>query len=252
MKKSVHCFGKIVMVVMVFSFVIGSTLAWAECKNDDKFTKDFRLDGCTWDNEDSEGANPYFSLTPGYRLVLSGEEDGEEIVVVITVTHDTKEVWGLDARVVTEFEYVDGDLVEISENYFARCKETNAVYYFGELVKNYEDGIYVGDEGSWVAEGDNKPGLIMPGTFILGSRYFQEWAPEDDAVDRGENTRMNLDIVVEAGAFLECVEVVDTNPSERVCKTKAGDVKIYCPGVGLVMDEEIELICAGDDCPEGP
>jgi hypothetical protein len=93
---------------------------------------------------------------------------------------------------------------------------------------------------------------MMPGTFILGSRYFQEWAPEEDAVDRGENTRMNLEIEVEAGSFEECVEVVDTNPAERVCKTKDGDVKIYCPGIGLVMDEEIELNCIGDDCPDEP
>ena len=254
MKTSAHWLVKIVMAMMVFSFVICSTLVWAECKNDDRFTKDFRLDDCTFDNDDSEGANPYFSLTPGYRLVLAGEEDGEEIFVVITVTDETKVVGEVETRVVQEFEWVDGVLVEESWNYFARCNETNAVYYFGESVKNYEDGDFVGDEGSWVAEGDNKPGLMMPGTFILGSRYFQEWAPEEDAVDRGENTRMNLEIEVEAGSFEECVEVVDTNPAERVCKTKDGDVKIYCPGIGLVMDEEIELICEGygDDCPDEP
>lgn len=258
MNQSTHRFGRIVLVVMVFLFVIGSTLVRAECKNDGEFTQDFRLQECNFDNDDSKGANPYFSLEPGYRLVLSGDEDGEEIFVVITVLNDTETLYAgtddeMTARVVEEREWVDGELVEVSENYFARCKETNAIYYFGEYVENYEPGEPVNNDGSWRAdEGDNKPGLIMPGTFILGSRYFQEWAPDDDAVDRGENTGMNLELTVEAGNFQGCVEVVDTNPAERICKTKDGDVKIYCPDVGLVMDEEIELICYGLACPGEP
>jgi hypothetical protein len=255
MNKSIHSFGRIVMVVMMFSFVIGSTLVWAECKNDYKFTQEFRLKDCTFDNDDKKGANPYFSLDPGYRLVLSGEEDGEEIFVVITVTEDTEWVGQVKTRVVEEFEWVDDELVEKSWNYFARCKETNAVYYFGEWVDNYEDGVVVNHDGSWRAdENDNKPGLIMPGTFLLGAKYFQEWSPENDAVDRGENVAMGLTAPDPEGGpdFTGCVEVVDTNPAEGVCKTKNGDVKIYCPGVGLVMDEEIELVCYGFDCEEGP
>ena len=148
MNKSIHSFGRIVLVAMVFLFVIGSTLAWAGCENDDEFTQEFRLGDCTFVNEDLPGeGNPYFSLHPGYRLVLSGEEDDEEIFVVITVTGDTQpisfkhkgETISLDARVVKEDEYIDGELVEESFNYFSRCKETNAVYYFGEWVINYED-----------------------------------------------------------------------------------------------------------------
>ena len=255
MNKSIHSVGRVVLVVMVFSFVIGPTFAWAECKNDDEFTKEFRLQDCTFENDDKKGANPYFSLDPGYRLVLSGEEDGEEIFVAITVTGDTEWVGPVETRVVEEFEWVDGEFVEESWNYFARCQETNSIYYFGELVVNYENGEPVDNEGSWIAgENGALPGLIMPGTFLLGSKYFQEIAEKDDAVDRGENTAMDMNISVPAGEFDGCVEVVDTNPAEGVCKTKDGDVKIYCPGVGLVMDEELELICYGDenDCPGAP
>jgi hypothetical protein len=258
MNKSIHSFGRIVIVAMVFLFVIGSTLTWAECKNDDEFTQVFRLgDDCNLVNEDLPGeGNPYFSLELGYQLVLEGEEDGEDIFVVITVLDETVEIVTEDfgtivTRVVEESEWVDGELVEVSRNYFARCEKTNAVYYFGEDVENYEPGEPMNNEGSWRAEGDNKPGLIMPGTFILGSRYFQEYAPDDGAVDRGENVAMGLTATDPEGGdpFTGCVEVVDTNPAEKVCKTKAGDVKIYCPGIGLVMDEEIELTCYGD-CSE--
>ena len=44
-------------------------------------------------------------------------------------------------RIIAETEWVDGELVEESENYFARCEETDAVYYFGEDVTIYEDGV---------------------------------------------------------------------------------------------------------------
>ena len=40
-----------------------------------------------------------------------------------------------------------------------------------------EDGRIVSHEGAWRAGVDGaQPGLIMPGTFLLGSRYFQEIA----------------------------------------------------------------------------
>jgi hypothetical protein len=250
MNQSIHRFGRMVLVVMVFLFAIGSTLAWAECKNDKNFTKEFRLQDC---NFRAWGNNPYFKLHPEYQLVLEGSEDGEFIRVVITVLEDTEVIdlkdEGIDmvkTRVVEEREWVDEELVEVSRNFYARCKQTNAIYYFGEDVDNYEDGEIVNHDGSWRAgENGAMPGLMMPGTFLMGSKYFQEWAPNDDAVDRGQNTAMGLEVSVEGGDFKNCVEVIDTNPAEGICRKKDGDVKIYCPGIGLIMDEEIELVDYG-------
>jgi hypothetical protein len=90
----------------------------------------------------------------------------------------------------------------------------------------------------------------MPGTFLLGSRYFQEIAWDDGAVDRGENVKMGLSVETPVGTFGDCVKIIDTNPAEGICKGKDGDPKIYCPGVGLVIDEDIELVCYGFNCDE--
>jgi hypothetical protein len=90
----------------------------------------------------------------------------------------------------------------------------------------------------------------MPGTFLLGSKYFQEIAWDDNAVDRGENIGMGLTVETEAGDFENCVEILDTNPAEGICDIEEGGVKIYCPGVGLVMDEGLELICYGLNCAD--
>ena len=49
---------------------------------------------------------------------------------------------------------------------------------------------------------------------------------------------MGFEVEVPAGTFKNCVEVTETSPLEP------GDesLKTYCPGVGLVRDEDLELI----------
>lgn len=246
----------VVLAVFIYIGLSGDT-AMAQCKNDDEFTTEFRLGDCV--ELLTEGTNPFFILEEGYTLVLEGEEDGEEIRVMITVLADIyPTASGVDTRVVEEREWVDGDLVEISKNYFAICRRTNDVLYYGELSHQCEEGFDEEDDscedgnfdGSWEAGvNDAEPGLIMPGTFLLGSKYFQEQAPaedpEDAAMDRGENVEMGIDWGDDDDEFDECVMVVDTNPAEGVCKTKKGDVKIYCPGIGIVQDEELELVYYG-------
>ena len=65
-------------------------------------------------------------------------------------------------------------------------KRTKAVYYFGEWSRDCEDGFDENDvctgeesnEGSWEAGVDGaEPGLIMPGTLLIGAKYFQEKRP---------------------------------------------------------------------------
>ncbi len=248
-------------VVVTASICIGLSghVAMAQCKNDSQFTSEFYLEDCDGFNE---GTNPFFILEPGYRLVLVGEEDGDEIRDEITVLDETEEVDGKEARVVEEREYVNDVLIEVSRNFFVMCNRTNGVYYFGEDVSvcDPETGGLIDDEGEWICADESepdhggqwragehgaKPGLIMPGTFLLGSKYFQEIALDDGAVDRGENVAMGLTIETEAGIFEECVMVVDTNPAEGICRSRKGDVKVYCPGIGLVQDEELELVDYG-------
>jgi hypothetical protein len=96
--------------------------------------------------------------------------------------------------------------------------------------------------GQWRAGVDGAlPGVIVPGGFLLGSKYFQEVA-FPVAADRAENMVMGLDVSVPAGDFQGCVEVVDTNSVEHICDSDQGDTKVYCPGVGLVIDEELRLV----------
>ena len=214
-----------------------------------EFTSDFLIENCTWSAWGRQ--NPYFSLRPGRQLVLEGEEDGAGIRAEITVLRDLETISfvtkrgvpiTVQARVLEEREFEDGEIVEVSRNWVARCVETSNIFYFGEEVDNFEDGVLVSHEGAWRAGEDGaQPGLLMPASFILGARYFQELAP-DVAEDRGENTKMGFNVTVPAGTFANCVEVTETNPlSSRGGK----DIKVYCPGVGIVKDETLSLVSQG-------
>lgn len=213
-----------------------------------EFTTDFRVEECSWS---AWGArqNPYFVMRPGRQLVLEGEEDGAEIRAEVTMLRQIERIEfttpngarvEVHARVMEEREYEDGEIVEVSRNWIARCVETSDIFYFGEEVDIYEDGEIVDHHGEWRAGVDGaQPGILMPGRFLLGSRYHQEIAP-GLALDRAEHTRMGLAVAVPAGSFANCVEVAETNPLSE--SPDEVDVKRYCPWVGLVQDEELELV----------
>ena len=257
LKTVVFLSGIIFVLALCLGFAGG--IASAACDDDDQFTSEFRLQDCGGFN--TTGVNPYFILKPGYKLVLQtppGHPDPEKAVV--TVLRDTKRIRldgrGIYTRVVEEraFEWDDGEwvLIEISRNFFAICSKTNDVYYFGEDSRDCPDGFDADDtceggadtKGSWLAgKKGARPGIIMPGTFLLGAKYFQEIAEKNGAVDRGENVAMGEPVDVPAGSWADCVVVADTNPAEGVCED--GDEKIYCPRVGLAQDEDLELVGYG-------
>ena len=112
----------------------------------------------------TRGRNTYFILEPGYRLTLEGTESGRRVELVVTVLNETHTVAGVATRVVEERERHDGQLAEVSRNYFAIDPVTTDVYYFGEDVDIYERGRIVNHEGAWLAGGRGaRFGLMMPG-----------------------------------------------------------------------------------------
>ncbi|MCG4452200.1 hypothetical protein LJY18_02645 [Pseudomonas sp. MMS21-TM103] len=218
-------------------------------KDKREYTDSFPLGECDFA---SVGENQYFPLQPGReahfnnaQCVAEGEcTEVEELV--IRVLDDTRDVTlaingeatTVTTRIVEERETANGQLVEISRNFFAECAASQDVYYFGEEVDIYQAGVIVSHEGEWLAGTDAAlPGIIMPGgAFLLGSRYFQEVAPEV-AMDRAEHIAADLSLEVAAGAMEGCVEVEESTELDR----KSLSTKIYCPGAGLVVDDDLEL-----------
>lgn len=250
---------------MNYKIILASTLtiallpATAPAGDKRYFTDVFPLDDCVFITDN--GTNPYFIVNVGHQYTLDnsrcydeGECDEFESATV-TVTGETHTVnldgREIDTRVILEEEYVDGELLEISHNFYGECEGAGDVYYFGETVDIFEDCEVkdpdhplpedcVTHDGAWEAGIDDaRPGIIMTGgAFMVGARYAQEIAP-DVAMDRSEHMAVGLDVEVPAGIFTDCVEVLDSTSFEP--NKHAGDIKLYCPGTGIVVDEDLEL-----------
>jgi hypothetical protein len=205
-----------------------------ESEVENEYTRSFRAENCTFS---STGRNPFFIVEPNYQLVLGGEDAGDATQLTITVLNETREVNGTQTRVIEERESEGGDLVEISRNFFAICEETNSVFYFGEEVDIYENGMIVGHEGAWRAgDGTNRAGVIMPGTILLGARYYQEIAP-GVALDRAEITDMGEAIQTPAGDFSDTLITRETSELEP----DVVELKYYAAGIGLIQEEDLKL-----------
>jgi len=227
-------------IAALSALTAGSALAAGPDRR--SYTTDFRFGDCAFQ---TTGTNPYFPLVVGHRLLLESEDGSETVEITVLNETEVINVPGLGAvstRVVQERETLNGNVIEISRNFFAVCGGRGDVVYFGEDVDIFPPGGGVTHDGAWRAgqpdaDGLAAPGIVMPGTFLLGSRYFQELA-DGIALDRAEHTEMGLTIDTEAGTLNGCVRIVETTPLER----RSESVKVYCPGVGLVSDGDVQLV----------
>ncbi|MEW6741869.1 MAG: hypothetical protein AB1486_03835 [Planctomycetota bacterium] len=184
--------------------------------------------------------NPFLPLEPGTTFIFEGDtEDGHERIEV-TVTHDTKEILGVTCTVVLDREYVDGELVEETYDWFAQDLESN-VWYFGEDSTEYEDGKPVSKEGSWEAGVDGAvPGIVMKAEPRVGDSYRLEYYP-GEAEDLAAVAAVDEPVSVAYGDFTGCLKTREWDPLEP------GDIeyKFYAPGIGLVLEtsaDESELV----------
>jgi hypothetical protein len=185
------------------------------------------------------GRNEYFVLEPGFQLVLVGKNLlGQSERLAITVLDETREVDGVLTRVVEEREWREGEIIEVSRNFFAICERTNDVFYFGEEVDMYQGGQLASHSGAWLA-GKNgaKAGLMMPGKPKVGMKYYQEIAP-GVAMDRAEIVNLADTLETPAGSFTKCLKTKEgtaLNPLEQ-------EFKVYAPGIGLIRDADLLLV----------
>jgi hypothetical protein len=187
-----------------------------------------------------EITNPYFPLPVGQVWLFKGVEDGVNLRLRITVFNETEVVAGVTTRVVEEREWEDGELIEVSRNFFVQAQD-GTVCYYGENVDIYENGQVVSHEGAWRAgEDDNLPGIIMPANPTEGMSYAQEVAP-GIAEDRAEIVSIGETVTVPAGTFENTLHTRETTPLEP------GNVSLkhYAPGVGLIVDSAFELVRVG-------
>lgn len=211
--------------------------------------------------------NPYVSVVSGRTLVLRGGDDFEEIVV-IHVTDDVREIQGVDCRVVADMvfeisEDEDGleyEAVEVTDDWFAQTTDGD-VYYCGESVRDFEDGVVSSIDGAFESGKDfAKAGLLIASNPVQGHVYRTEFAlnEAEDIVEvlalsaapgedeNGENPALSC---ADNGG---CLKTLDSAPLDP----ESTEYKYYLAGVGFVLavnledgeitEEREELVCYGD------
>lgn len=225
---------KVILSITILLTAIVNFNGLAQSKSKAKeFTASLMQDSCSFT---TTGRNTYFILESGYQLTLIGIEKNDTTVLVITVLKETKKIGGVETRIVEENESVNGKTVEISRNFFAFCKQTSSIYYFGEEVDIFKNGKVISHDGAWTAEGNNKAGIALPGLILLGSRYYQEIAP-GIAMDRAEIISINEIMETPAGKFANVLRTEETT----LLEPKDISYKLYAPGVGLIQDDKLVL-----------
>lgn len=176
--------------------------------------------------------NPYFPLEVGRSWTLEGGDER----VVITVLAETEEVAGVTTRVVEEREFEDGDLSEVSRNFFAQAAD-GTVCYFGEDVEKYDAGELVSRAGEWRADAaGSRPGIIMPAEPEVGMRFQMEMSP-DRAADEGLVVATGETWEVPAGTFTETIRIREIDPLDG-----EEEDKVFVRGSGFLVDENLELV----------
>jgi hypothetical protein len=120
--------------------------------------------------------HPYWPMRPGSRWVYrQTDADGDRRRIEVTVTHLTKAIMGIEARVVHDVAIVNGEVTEDTYDWYAQDARGN-VWYLGEDTRQLEDGKVTSTEGSWQAGVDGaQPGILLPGRPSPGMAYRQEY-----------------------------------------------------------------------------
>ena len=190
------------------------------------------------------GVNPlYYPIVPGHKHVHERPDhpDGfyrkETVVLDGTEDFDLPGIGKFKTAVVQEEEYIDRVLTQRALNWFALDKTTNSVYAFGEVSWEINEEGKPVFGGTWRAgepDGENSladPGLLMPGTFTIGSRYIFDGS-RTIAYGGSENIEAGIEITVPAGTFKNCVRVRE----QGLLNLKDITDKTWCPVVGVVYD----------------
>jgi hypothetical protein len=180
--------------------------------------------------------NPYMPLIPGTTYIYEGvTEEGNEHNEVY-VSHETKEIMGVTCVVVQDIVMVDGQVREITLDWFAQDKQGN-VWYFGEDTREYKDGWVTSTKGSWEAGVDGAlPGIIMKAQPSINDTYRQEYskgAAEDWAAIRS----LSEISFVPTGYYGDLLLITEWSGLDN---PPVYQQKYYAKGVGFVKAKSLD------------
>jgi len=185
--------------------------------------------------------NSYFSMPVGKKMVYEAKtEEGIERIETL-IPGWTKEIMGVETLVFWDKVYSDGELIEDTRDYIAQDKEGN-VWYFGENVDNYVDGMLTDHGGAWMGGIDGAlPGILMKAIPKVGDEYRQEYY-QGKAEDVGRVDAINESVTVPAGTFSDCIKIFEWTTLESGTGYKYHSKSAGGTVLEEEEDERVELI----------
>jgi len=189
--------------------------------------------------------NPWFPLRPGSKYRYRGVKDGERVVDVVRVKHQTKTILGVDTTIVHDVLKAHGRPEEVTNDWYAQDRHGN-VWYFGEATKTVDrHGHTISTEGSFEAGVDGaRAGVFIPGHPRVGQSARQEFykgQAEDHFKVLDRHARVSTPFVSSRKA-LKTKEWTPLEPDVL-------DHKYYVRGIGTVREiavrgpvERLELV----------
>lgn len=180
--------------------------------------------------------NPYFPLHPGSVLRYRGTDEGRHFHERVVVTHRTRRIQGVRARVVRDvLRRADGSLAEKTHDWYAADRRGD-VWYFGERTATYDrHGEVRSREGSWQAGVDGaRAGLVMPADPHPTDAYRQELG-RGDAEDQAWVVQRGFSVRVPYGRVHDVVRSLEWSRLEKDVVSE----KLYAPGLGIVSERDL-------------
>ena len=129
----------------------------------------------------TEITNALFPISSLQSAVLNGTVDDQAFRTETTLLPGTRIIEWPEGRpvetLVSQYvAYLDGRIEEVALDFYAQADD-GSVWYFGEDVFNYRDGVIADREGTWLAGREGPAAMIMPADPQVGDVYFPENTP---------------------------------------------------------------------------
>jgi hypothetical protein len=197
--------------------------------------------------------NPLFPVSRQKSVLMLGRVDGRAFRTEVTLLPDTRiiEWWGqrVETLVSQYVAYLDGRIHEVAYDFYAQADD-GSVWYFGEDVFNFKDGVIVDTHGTWIAGKDGPAAMIMPADPKVGDVYRPENIPGfvfEEVTVRSVDERLDGPLgPIEGGLVIEELHMDGTTEDKTFAP---GYGEFYTAGGG---DVEALALAVPTDALSGP
>lgn len=196
----------------------------------------------------TEITHPLFPVTAVSQAILMGHEDGTPLQVVYTLlpkSHNRVINWNgrkIETRTVQYVAHLDRRITEYALDWYAQADD-GSVWYFGEDVFNYKDGVVEDTDGTWLAGREGVAAMIMPANPHIDDAYRVENIP-GKAFEEIRVKAVNVTVDGPLGPVKGCMI------GEQLHMDGTYSDKTFCPGYGeFFTAKDLELEAVGLAAP---